>query len=172
MTDTDTRPLTWRSIRGFPNYAVSTEGDVMSWPRPHGKGGALRWSLNTSGYRTVTLVANGKSYTKRVHRLVAEAFLEVCPGRPVVNHKNGDKQANRVDNLEWCTAYENERHATLTGLKAKGDRHGSVKLQDVEVCEIRRLSKAEIPRTTIARRFGVSLSHIGRIIRREGWSHV
>lgn len=70
-------------------------------------------------YLSVYLCNNGKENTKRVHRLVAEAFIEKRNGS-VVNHINGDKLDNRVENLEWCTPTENNQHAVKMGLNHPG----------------------------------------------------
>lgn len=62
------------------------------------------------GYRMVVFTVNGKKIYKNVHRLVAENFLENHENKPEVNHKDGDKQNNSVDNLEWVTSSENQKH--------------------------------------------------------------
>lgn len=99
----------WRPIDGHPNYAVSENGDVKNKKT----GRILKPVLTKNGYLRVTL--DGKLI--RVHRIVALAFLGNENNYPQINHKDGNKQNNNVENLEWCTASENIRHAHLTGLK-------------------------------------------------------
>ena len=70
-----------------------------------------------SGYKQVNLQKNKKTYGKLVHRLVAEAFIENKNNKKCINHIDGDKLNNRVDNLEWCTYKENAKHAWENGLQ-------------------------------------------------------
>lgn len=69
------------------------------------------------GYLQVLLYEEGKPHPKKVHRLVAEAFIPNLDNKPQVNHINGDKTDNRVKNLEWCTNSENQLHAYKNGLE-------------------------------------------------------
>ena len=96
---------TWKEINGFNGYYVSTTGKVR------GKSGkVLRPFLDTKGYQIVKIKGNKVASTKKVHRLVAEAFIENAQGKPQINHKDGDKTNNNVENLEWCTGSENQWH--------------------------------------------------------------
>jgi len=72
--------------------------------------------LNVKDYRRVPLCENGKPRQTSVHILVAKAFIPNPNNKPYVNHINGIRYDNRVENLEWCTAKENIRHAWDTGL--------------------------------------------------------
>lgn len=80
------------------------------------EGKMLDLRFNRNGYVIVSLHINGKCCTRLVHRLVALAFIPKIYGKPDVNHKNGDKLDNSIDNLEWCTKLENIEHAQRTGL--------------------------------------------------------
>lgn len=103
----------WKDIEGFAGlYQVSNCGRVRSLR----KGILLRPAKNKFGYMYCALSKNGKLHGKKVHRLVAQAFVENPLKRTQVNHKDGNKANNNADNLEWCTYSENTMHAVNNGL--------------------------------------------------------
>lgn len=97
----------WRDIDGFEGkYQVSTWGNVR------GKGGILSPYRNEKGYMKVGLLDDsGRVQKKRVHRLVAVAFIPNPYNLPQVNHKDGNVANNSITNLEWVTNEQNARHA-------------------------------------------------------------
>lgn len=100
-------------INEFNNYAISNLGNIKNIK----KGNILTPYLNANGYLTYTFCQDGIKKTFRIHRLVALYFIDNPNNLPYVNHKDGDKTNNKVENLEWCTAKENDNHARNTGLK-------------------------------------------------------
>lgn len=72
--------------------------------------------MSKDGYYIINLNKDGKMTTYRVHRLVGEQFIENKENKPYINHKDGNKLNNNVDNLEWCTAKENSIHGWKIGL--------------------------------------------------------
>ena len=103
----------WKDIKGYENlYQISNLGRVKSLPKYHKKNESIMKYTLRSGYRTLVLRKNSKRKSKQIHRLVAEAFIpkngedKVC-----VNHKNGNKLDNRVENLEWVSYSENLKHS-------------------------------------------------------------
>ncbi len=103
---------TWRILERNPNYAVSKDGRVLSIRRRK----VLTPKQNWDGYQRVQLWDRGKCEFVSIHRLIAEAFLSNPEKKPLINHKNGDKSDNRIENLEWCTQQENIAHAWESGL--------------------------------------------------------
>jgi hypothetical protein len=105
----------WAPVVGFPDYEVSDTGFVRHVGRKYR---TLEGGRNDKGYWLVGLRANGRSYSRTVHTLVADAFIPKPDYVNVyeVNHKDGNKDDNSVSNLEWLTPLENKRHALATGL--------------------------------------------------------
>ena len=147
--------IEWREIR--PGIFVSNEGEVAR--KPGGKGIGTGTKI---GYRHVSI----KGKTVGVHRLVAEAFLGPAPSEGHhVNHKNGAKWDNRVENLEWATPSENQRHRfdVLRIGNLRGEKVPGVRLNETKVREVRVRLKAGESRVSIAHRYGVNSSTIRAI---------
>lgn len=119
----------WKDIPEYEGkYQISNLGRVKSLPRiidSQFKGKPikrkvfereLRKSKNRFGYEYVCLSKNGKTKKYRIHRLVGELFIPNPMNKPQINHIDGNKQNNRIDNLEWCNNSENMQHAVKMGL--------------------------------------------------------
>ena len=120
----------WKDIKGYENiYQVSNLGNVRSVDRYINqknskcdkynhiyKGKILKQFINNAGYCQVQLSYKYKSIPKRVHRLVAETFISNPKNYKCVNHIDGNKQNNNVNNLEWCTYSHNNSEARRLGL--------------------------------------------------------
>lgn len=119
----------WKDIKEFEGaYQVSNFGKVRSVDRiiiyrtgakRLTKGTTLTIGKNKLGYPQVSLSKQDKMYSRRVHRLVAEAFIPNFKNYKEVNHIDGNKENNHVDNLEWCNRSQNMQHAIKLGLKPK-----------------------------------------------------
>lgn len=101
-----------RDVKPFPNYRAVSDGSIENKKT----GRILKASDDSSGYPTVRLFKNGTGYTQRVHRIILEAFDPREDETLQVNHIDGNKHNNSIDNLEWSTRSENMRHAYANGL--------------------------------------------------------
>jgi len=104
----------WKPIKDFDGYFISNFGRVKN-----SKGKILKYYVQNSGYQVIKLHKNKKGHHKLIHRLVAETFIDNPNNKPEVNHKDGNKQNNKVENLEWVTPSENRKHAIELGLYDK-----------------------------------------------------
>ena len=109
----------WLCIKDFPNYMVSNWGRIKKIRNRYGNESDKIYNLKPSkdGYIRIGLYKNGKRYSKQVHRLVADAFLNNIYQKLQVNHIDGDKTNNAIWNLEFNTPSENQLHAYKTGLR-------------------------------------------------------
>lgn len=119
-----------------------------------------------------TVQINGRN--RKVHRLVAEAFIPNPDKLPEVNHIDGNKNNNRADNLEWVTTLDNSIHSHRNGLKPTGERVPGAKLTSEQVKEIRATYKPNtrgLGPKSLAKKFGVSDATIRRILSGKKWRY-
>lgn len=161
----------WKDIKGYEGYyQVSNLGNVRSVDRTvkrkgngtsFSKGQIIKLQINKrTGYCKVNLCKEGKSKTYEVHRLVAVEFLENSDNLPVVNHLNGVKTDNFVENLEWCTYKQNTQHAHDIGLVSP-----KVSIDDVRWIKENYIARDEFyGAESLSVMFNVSKGHIGNIL--------
>lgn len=162
----------YRAIKGFESmYKVSNLGNLMSIDRfiKHSnggdkfiKGGIKNSRLNKCGYLRSNLKNKGNSYDVLIHRLVAEAFIPNEDNKTHVNHKNGVKTDNRVENLEWVTDSENKVHAVKLRLI-------KTKLTDDQAIEI---NKSKLSNRKLAEIYNVDSTIIWRIKNNKSYKHL
>ena len=122
------------------------------------------------GYKLIRVVKNGKPANFQVHRAVALAFIPNPENKEQINHKNGIKSDNRVENLEWCTNFENHRHARLKGLFRETKRGGDspcAHLTNQQAMEIRNAKIGKqygMSRNQLCKKYGVTV-HVVKDIR-------
>ena len=129
--------------------------------------------INNKGYRVLTF--KKKSYLE--HRVIAELFLPKVEGKEYVNHKNGIKDDNRIENLEWCTQQENCVHAYETKLSTprnlEDNPNSKLTKEQVLFClENYKPRDRQFGARALARKFGVSSSTISLIINGTNWKEV
>jgi hypothetical protein len=159
----------WRPVVGWEGwYSVSNLGRVRRERRGGNArvGMILKPSADHKGYLRVRPTKDNFGRLTPVHRIVAAAFIGLCPNGKQINHKDCDKSNNHVENLEYVTASENKCHATRAG------RHGMTKLTVANVHEIRQLLSAGMSQTIIGKRFGVGQHAISRIHTGKRWAHL
>lgn len=170
----------WRDIPGYKGYyQASSIGRVKSLDRPSSnpinkteKGIVLKPSIKR-GYDSYVLQKDGKRKYLSCHRIVAITFIPNPNNLPQVNHINGVKADNNVDNLEWCTAKHNINHAWDTGLShsKKGSLHHNSILKEADILKIRRLFGKKSS-SKIGELFNVTRGCIESIKHRRTWVHV
>ncbi len=110
-------------IKDFEDYTIDKNGNVFSIRKDK----YLKPYLDRkNGYLSVALYKDGTHKNYRVHRLVAETFIPNPSNLPQVNHIDGNKLNNNVDNLEWCTSKQNIQHAWKNGLNYISEKHRKV----------------------------------------------
>lgn len=158
----------FKNVVGFEGlYKVSNKGRLFSlltfmFMNPN---------KSDKGYYKVGLRKNNKSHTKILHRLIAKAFIANPENKKEVNHIDGDKSNNCIDNLEWCTPSENMQHAFDAGLiKLKSENSHFASLNNKQVLDIRNAYRLGVfSQAEIARAYDVSSTCIYAIVNRISW---
>lgn len=150
-------------VVGFEVYTVTRQGEVVN----SRTGRVLRQDSNRTGYKRVTLSVDG--FVKRVfvHRLVATHYLPNPYGHQEVNHINGMKHDNRVENLEWVSNSQNKLHAIETGLQKS--KVGRTYLSKDKVHEVCKLLEQGLPYNSISMSTGVSYNSVCLIKTKKNW---
>jgi hypothetical protein len=157
-----------KDIPGFFGYKVDNMGVVWSFKRGYKERLTPRVRPE-DGYLTVTLTKNGKSYTKRVHRLVLEAFCGPCPEGMETRHTpNSDRANNRLDNLQWGTHSDNIRDS-LIRICSTGKKNKNSKISPFDVRNIIDMIDDGIKVKEIADDYGVSASQIYKVKSEKSW---
>ena len=174
----------WRTIENYEGYQVSNLGNVKSLSKKlkckkgvrTTKEKILKCKKSKQGYLSVQLKNKGKHFL--VHRLVALSFIENKENKQQINHINGIKHDNKVENLEWCTQSENQIHAYKNKLqvpslhkRACGERQGLSKLKKEDVVFILKNYKRGMG-IEFSKLFNVSQTVILNIVNRKTWTHV
>lgn len=164
----------WRDINGYEGlYQVSNFGRVKSFHRGTTK--IIKPQINRKGYLNITMNKNGMQKTFRIHRLVAEMFILNTDCKPQVNHRDGHKLNNHVNNLEWVTEVENVHHAFLSGLVSQGSTRNTAKLTHEQVQDILQncvIGDLSFGLSAFARKFNVDRTTIAAVIHGERYKNV
>lgn len=165
----------WKAVPGYEGwYDVSNFGRIRSYHN-YGNGRRreprmIRATKDCFGYLQITLCLQAIHEQKKVHQVVASAFLPKGGVGMQIDHVNGVKTDNRADNLEWVTPKENTLRSVALGLKPSGERHWNHKLTEQDVSDMRELySTGKCSHRKLGEMFGVSHNTVGRIVRGEGW---
>ena len=171
--------MVWKDIKDYEGlYQINELGEIKRLPyiqsHPYRigynmnfKGGILKQSFDRDGYKLITIWKNNKSKTYRVHRLVTQAFIPNPNNKPEVNHINGIKDDNRVENLEWSTSKENINHSIQVLNKVRnGNLNSNSKLTEKDIICIRKDNRIH---KTIAIEYGVARTTITGIKNNRTW---
>lgn len=164
----------WRPVVGYEGlYDVSNFGRVRTVQAGYRKAPmTILKTPNDGRYLRCGLWKEGKCEAVLVHRAVARAFLGDSSSDAQVNHIDGDKTNNRLENLEWVTPKGNQDHAVRTGLRLSGEDHVFSKLTAEDVREIK-LALAHGERgATLARKYNVTKANISSIKHGKSWRYL
>lgn len=161
----------WKEIEGYNgHYQVSNHGRIKSFKR-NANGDILKTPANNRGYSQAYLCLPGIEKSYNAHVIVAKTFLANPHSKPCVNHIDGNKRNNHINNLEWVTHKENTAHAFATGLNKAN--YGARKLTELSVKEIRYLHRYNAKSMKeLSKIYGVTTQTIWKIIERLSWKHI
>jgi len=160
----------WKQIKGYEGrYLVSNYGRIKSMPNKSWSTERILKPVNQT-YSFIDLCKDGKVKKLTIHRIVANAFIDNPLNKPDVNHINGNKHDNRLENLEWVTKSENQRHAVKLGLiNCKGTKNSQSKLSEEKVIKI---YNSDMRTSELSKIYNISPSTICDIRHNRSWTHI
>lgn len=168
----------WKKCPGFEDsYEVSNLGTVRSIDRIQAKrrgiikGKIISYNLNQKGYPQLRFYKNNIKYVRNPHRLVAIAFIPNPNNLPQVNHIDGNKKNNRVDNLEWVSNSCNQKHAYRLGLQPSraGENNSKTVLTDNQVSAMKIYYNSGKTLLEVSNKFNVSIGIVRNIFYLRTW---
>lgn len=154
----------WRGVPGFETiYMISNEGHI----RNRSTGRLLFGERDKDGYRSVNLSRHGKTFKRRVNRLVCEAFHGPCPDGHQAAHLDGNNRLDTAANLAWKTPSQNNQDKAAHGTRQAGEQHPRARLTAEQVAAIRASNKSG---RVLAREYGVGQPQIVRIKNGDRWA--
>ena len=173
----------WKQIQNLPVdfYYVSNKGRIKTNDHydcmgRYKSGHIVKQSFDRYGYKRICfqLKVDDKIqyYNRLVHRLVAEEFILNPKGFNQINHIDGNKEHNNVENLEWCNAKYNVKHAYINNLRPTGEITRQARFSNSEVLEIRNMLANGISQAKIAKYFNCPYSTIKNIARKRSWNYL
>lgn len=149
------------------DYFVNSQGNVKNKDNL-----VLQPALNGGGYYYVTLHKNKTKSNKMIHRLVSMAFIDNPQNKSQVNHIDGNKLNNVLENLEWVTQFENMQHSVDSGLSPKGEDSYLAKLTEKDVLAIREAYANNVSNKELSILYNVNRGAISSIVLGRTWKHV
>ena len=164
---------TWKDIKGYEGiYQINNIGVLRRIYKKKKGFGILKPTVMKIGYHIYSLSKNGVVEKAYGHRLVAEYFIDNPLNHKYVNHINGVKTDNRIENLEWCTQSHNIQQSFDTGLQNRGeDHHACTRLTEKDVLAIRNDYK-ELGDRSVAKIYDIHHGHVYRIRKKLTWKHI
>lgn len=172
----------WKNIEGYEElYRISNLGEVKILKRKVKSRFGYRMikekikkPFMDKGYLRIELIKNKKGKKYFIHRLVAQAFISNPKNKKEINHIDGIKNNNKVNNLEWCTRSENALHSYKLKLQlpVNGEKNGRSKLKECQVKKIRELNKKGLTIYKLSKITKMNYFTIWGIINKKYWKHI
>jgi len=173
----------WKDVQDYEGfYQVSNKSEIRSVDRyiyctrnksySLMKGRILKQTFGGNYYGVTLTKDNNKKY-KLVHRLVAELFIANSENKSEVNHIDGNKKNNKLNNLEWVTHKENESHASRLNLKANGENHHNSKFKNNDIINIYKTYHNKLKTLSqLAKKYNVAYTTIDYIVSKKYWKKI
>ena len=145
--------MSWTKIKGFENYYINKNGDVYNKKTNVIKSPYVN---KNNGYKYVDLYKENRSYKRPIHRLIAETFMPNPENKPTVDHKNGDRLDNSIENLRWATYSEQNSRFNTVGIRSEKI---IVTHENGEVMIFEKI-------TDVAKYFGCNISNISQMLKK------
>ena len=148
----------------YENYFADEYGNIYS--NKSGIMKPIKTSINNRGYEAVNFSDKGVRTSRLVHRVMVETFISEDLKNLTVNHKDGNKLNNHIDNLELVSQKENNQHALSTGLTPIGENHSRAKIKDADLVKMIQEVQSGLSTVKASKKYGLSQSYVSKVMRK------